>query len=97
MRGALVAIVDPKRARVHDPRGHTHTIPGPRDQRANRKRRGSKVGRPIGFDSETYKTYKRRNEVERTINRLKNFRDIATRSDKRAHVFHGTVTTAAIR
>lgn len=34
----------------------------------------------------------RRNEVERTINRLKNARAVATRYDKRAYVFHGTVT-----
>jgi transposase len=71
-----------------------HTIPEPKDQRAHRQRRGSKGGRPTGFDS---KTYKRRNEVERTINRLKNFRAVATRYDKRAYVFQGTVTTAAIR
>ncbi|MFI0220683.1 transposase [Streptomyces lydicus] len=37
------------------------------------------------------------NEVERMINRLKGFRAVATRYDKRAYVFHGTVTTAAIR
>ncbi|QES18993.1 DUF4158 domain-containing protein [Streptomyces venezuelae] len=40
---------------------------------------------------------KRRNEVERTINRLKNSRAVATRYDKRAFVFHGTITIAAIR
>lgn len=71
-----------------------HTIPEPRDQRANRRRRGSKGGRPTGFDKTMYK---RRNEVERTINALKNFRAVATRYDKRAYVFHGTVTVAAIR
>lgn len=40
---------------------------------------------------------KRRNEVERTINRLKNSRAIATRYGKRAYIFHGTITVAAIR
>ncbi|MDX2561212.1 IS5 family transposase [Streptomyces sp. TX20-6-3] len=71
-----------------------HTIPEPKDQRSHRKRRGSKGGRPTGFVSETCK---RRNEVERTINRLKNARAVATRYDKRAYVFHGTVTAATIR
>ncbi|WP_307666359.1 IS5 family transposase [Streptomyces sp. V2I9] len=71
-----------------------HTIPEPKDQRANRRRRGSNGGRPAGFDPDHYR---RRNEVERTINRLKNSRAVATRYDKRAYVFHGTVTAAAIR
>ena len=71
-----------------------HTIPERRDQRANRQRRGSAGGRPTGFDSTMYR---RRNEVERTINSLKGFRAVATRFDKRAYVFHGTVTVAAVR
>ncbi|MGX1127884.1 transposase [Streptomyces glaucescens] len=60
-----------------------HTIPEPKDQRANRRRRGSSGGRTAGFDR---KCYRRRNEVERTINRLKNSRAVATRYDKRAYV-----------
>ena len=71
-----------------------HTIPEPRDQRANRRHCGSQGGRPAGFDKTIYR---RRNEVERTINRLKNFRAIATRYDKRAYVYQGTVTVASIR
>lgn len=61
---------------------------------ANRQRRGSRGGRPTGFDREIYR---RRNELERTVNRLKIFRAVATRYDKRAYVFHGTVTVASIR
>ncbi|MFF7870452.1 IS5 family transposase [Streptomyces qaidamensis] len=71
-----------------------HTIPEPKNQRANRQRRSSKGGRPTGFDKTVYK---RRNEVERTINALKSFRAVATRFDKRVYVFQGTVTVAAIR
>lgn len=71
-----------------------HTIPEPKDQRAHRRRKGSLGGRPAGFDKEMYK---RRNEVERTINRLKHSRAVATRYDKRAYVFHGTVTAVSIR
>jgi transposase len=71
-----------------------HTIPERKDQRANRQRRGSAGGRPTGFDKAIYK---RRNEVERTINALKGFRAVATRFGKRAYTFHGTVTVAAIR
>ncbi|GLY77071.1 hypothetical protein Airi01_053380 [Actinoallomurus iriomotensis] len=37
-----------------------HSIPEPKNQRTNRQRRGSKGGRPAGFDKTIYR---RRNEV----------------------------------
>ncbi|CAM5454833.1 hypothetical protein SHIRM173S_03894 [Streptomyces hirsutus] len=71
-----------------------HTFPEPKDQQANRRHRGSRGGGPAGFDKEMYK---RRNEVERTINRLKHSRAVTTRYDEHAYVFHGTVTVASVR
>ncbi|MFJ5230650.1 IS5 family transposase [Kitasatospora sp. NPDC088391] len=74
-------------------RGIRHTIPEKADSRAARLRKGSRGGRPPGFDEERYK---RRNTVERAINKLKNSRAVATRYDKRGYVFLGTVTAAAL-
>ncbi len=71
-----------------------HTIPGPKNPRANRQRRGSKGGRPVSFDKTVHK---RRNDVERTINTLKSFRAVATRFAKRVHVFQRTAIVTAIR
>jgi transposase len=68
-------------------------IPEKTDQRANRLRKGAAGGRPPGFDRERYKA---RNVVERAINKLKQFRAVATRYDKRGYVFHGSVTAAAL-
>ncbi|WP_370880221.1 IS5 family transposase [Streptomyces aurantiacus] len=74
-------------------RGIPHTIPERLDQQRHRRNRGSRGGRPTGFDSERYK---KRNTVERAINRLKGFRAVATRYEKRAYIYLGTVTLAAL-
>ena len=74
-------------------RGLRHVIPEKRDQAAGRRRRGRRGGRPPGFDAERYK---KRNTVERAINKLKQFRAVTTRYDKRGYVYLGTVTAAAL-
>lgn len=73
-------------------RGIRHTIPEKADSQAARLRKGSRGGRPAGFDE--YR-YKKRNTVERAINKLKQSRAVDTRYDKRSYVFLGTVTVAA--
>lgn len=74
-------------------RGIRHTIPEKADSQAAGQRRGSGGGRPPGFDQDRYK---KRNTVERPINKLKNYRAVATRYDKRGYVYLGTVTAAAL-
>ncbi len=74
-------------------RGIRHTIPEKADSRAARLRKGSRGGRPPGFDEDRYK---KRNTVERAVNRLKNFRAVATWYDKGGYVFLGTVSAAAV-
>src|SRR5690606_7980271 len=49
-------------------------IPEKADQAANRKKRGSRGGRPISHDPELYKE---RNTAERCINRIKEWRGLA--------------------
>ena len=73
-------------------RGIAHTIPEPRDQRANRQRRGSRGGRPVGFDKARYK---RRNVVERGFNQHKQWRGLATRYDKHARIYQGALDFSA--
>ena len=70
------------------------TIPEPAGQQANRLRRGRHGGRPPKFKPETYK---QRNTVERAINKLKGYRAVATRYDKRDYIFRGTIDVASIR
>jgi transposase len=62
-------------------RGIRSTIPSRRDQRQHR------------FDRATYR---RRNVVERCVNRLKQWRAIATRYEKRAVNYHAMVTIGAL-
>jgi transposase len=73
-------------------RGIKVTIPERSDQVAGRARRGSKGGRPRSFDKEAYKG---RNVVERCFSRLKQWRGIATRSDKTARSYLAGVTLAS--
>jgi transposase len=74
-------------------RGIKVTIPEPSNQIAGRISRGSKGGRPPKFDKEIYK---KRNTVERAINRLRGYRAVATRYDKREFVYKGTIDVASI-
>lgn len=74
-------------------RGIKAVIPEPADQIKNRARKG-RGGRPPAFDREAYKL---RNTVERTVNRLRQNRAVATRYDKRDFVWRGTIDVAGIR
>src|SRR5690606_23016761 len=74
-------------------RGIAHTIPEPSDQQANRARRGSRGGRPVGFDKDRYR---RRNTVERGFCQLKHWRGLATRYDRHARNYLGALHLAAL-
>jgi len=74
-------------------RGIRAVIPQPADQVAKRKRKGRDGGRPPAFDREAYK---QRNTVERCINRLKNWRGLATRYEKTATVLRAGLFIAGI-
>jgi transposase len=84
-----------RKTRVHlRRRGIKATIPEKTDQQKSRLTKGSAGGRPPVFDGEFYQD---RNTVERTINKLKDFRAVAMRTDKREFVFQGTIDVASIK
>ena len=87
------------KAYAHDPtrrelrrRRLRHTIPERLDQVARRAGKGSAGGRPPDFDPHVYR---RRNVVERCFNRLKQWRDLATRYAKRAAIYRSSLQLIA--
>ncbi|MEV7817780.1 IS5 family transposase [Streptomyces flaveolus] len=74
-------------------RGIRAVIPERTDQQTNRQRRGPAGGRPPAFDRQAYK---QRNTVERCINRLKQWRGIATRYAKTATIYLADLHIAGI-
>jgi transposase len=86
---------------IHIPEPVDHQLPPEtvdkrcpwRSTKPYRLRRGSRGGRPPAFDRETYK---QRNTVERCINRLKQWRGIATRYEKTATIYLAGLYVAGI-
>ena len=74
-------------------RGIKVVIPEKSDQIAARKRRGHRGGRPPGLDTAAYK---RRNVVERSFGRNKQWRAIATRYDKLAITYRAAAVLNAV-
>ena len=75
-------------------RGIKTVIPVKEDQKKNRRARGQDGGRPPAFDPARYRE---RNTVERCFAKLKQFRAVATRYDKRDFMYQATVDVASIR
>ena len=74
-------------------RGVKYLIPERRDQEKQRKKKGRGGGRPVAFEAVVYA---QRNVVERCILRLKQWRRVATRYEKRAAMYLALVTLASI-
>jgi len=82
-----------KQRQVLRHRGIRCISPEREDAKKHRLAKGSKGGRPPAYDIEAYKG---RNVIERCINRLKDFRAVATRYDKRGRNYLAGVLLAAI-
>src|SRR5574341_1242880 len=74
-------------------RGIASMIPERKDQREQRQKKGSRGGRPCRFSREEYG---QRSWVERLVNRLKQWRRIATRYEKRAEHYRAFVLLGCI-
>ena len=68
-------------------------IPVKEDQKKHRRDRGRAGGRPPAFD---VGWYTKRNTVERCFAKLKQFRAVATRYDKRERIYQGTIDVASV-
>lgn len=82
-----------KQRQVLRRRGIRCISPECEDAKKHRLAKGAKGGRPPSCDKEAYKG---RNVVERCINRLKDFRAVATRYDKRGRNYLAGVLLASI-
>jgi transposase len=71
-------------------RGISHTIPERKDQK---ERRAARPGRRLSFEREVYR---RRNVVERCVGRLKQWRSVARRYEKRAVNYRAMVVIASL-
>ena len=63
-----------------------------RNQKAHRRRRGSRGGGPVSYDKNAYRG---RNVIERAFNGFKHWRGLATRYDKHAVIYRGGLVLAA--
>ena len=83
----------PKCRRLLRRRGIRHVIPERKDQREQRQAKGYRGGRPPRFDRALYRL---RSWAERGVNRLKQWRRVATRYEKQALCYLGVVHLACI-
>jgi transposase len=83
----------PKCRRLLRRLGIRHVIPERKDQREQRQKKGQRGGRPSRFDRAVYRL---RSWAERGVNRLKQWRRVATRYEKRAVCYLGIVHLVCI-